>query len=223
MRPGDRMPIQSTTGNRPMKRHHTTRYYAHRVKESLTTRITKLICTIFLFTFFVLGLIAFILWLSLRPHRPRFHIHEFSIPSFSPETGYANASIIFNVTDRNPNHKVGFYYDAMQITVNYQEKNIGDVILLFPFYQEPKNTTILYGNIGGAALKLTGERWQQIMADRTRGTVIFSLELSSSIRFKIFAWISKRHKIHATCAVGVGSDGFILLSYKDKRCSVYFT
>ncbi|CAA2961910.1 NDR1 HIN1 26 [Olea europaea subsp. europaea] len=223
MRSGDQIPIQSTTRTRAMKRHHTARYYAHRVKESLTARITKLICSIFLFILFVLGLIAFILWLSLRPHRPRFHIHEFSIPSFSQEIGYANANIIFNVTERNPNHKVGFYFDAMQITVNYQEQNIGNVILLFPFYQEPKNTTILYGNIGGAALKLSGELWQQIVADRTRGTLTFSLGLSSSIRFKIFAWISKRHRIHATCAVGVGSDGFILPSYKDKRCPVYFT
>lgn len=120
MRSGDQIPIQSTTRTRAMKRHHTARYYAHRVKESLTARITKLICSIFLFILFVLGLIAFILWLSLRPHRPRFHIHEFSIPSFSQEIGYANANIIFNVTDRNPNHKVGFYFDAMQITVNYQ-------------------------------------------------------------------------------------------------------
>ncbi|KAL2495327.1 Late embryogenesis abundant (LEA) hydroxyproline-rich glycoprotein family [Forsythia ovata] len=223
MRSDDRILIQSTAGNRPMKRHHTARYYAHRVKESLTTRVSKLICTIFLFILFVLGLITFILWLSLRPHRPRFHIHEFSIPSFSQENGYANANIIFNVTARNSNPKVGFYYDAVQVALNYQEQNIGDMTLLFPFYQEPKNTIILAGNLGGAALKVTGERWQQIMADRTRGAVNFSLELSSSIRFKIFTWVSKRHKIHATCAVGVGLDGSILPSYKDKKCPVYFT
>lgn len=223
MRSENRIPVQTTAGDRALKRHHTARYYAHRVKESLTTRISKLICAIFLGLLFLVGIISFILWLSLRPHRPRFHIHEFSIPGLAQEGGSQNALIIYNVTARNVNQNIGVYYDSMQLTVYYQEsQSIGGSPLLFPFYQEPKNTTIIAGQLGGAAQTVTSQLWQQFMADRQRGEVVFRLEVTSIIRFKISTWDSKRHRMHANCAVRVGPDGLILPIYKDKRCPVYF-
>ncbi|KAL2454538.1 Late [Abeliophyllum distichum] len=222
MRYQNDIPVQTAAGNRPMKRHHTARYYAHRVKESLTTRVSKLICAIFLALLFLVGIITFILWLSLRPHRPRFHVREFTIPGLGQANGFANAQIIFNVTSRNSNQNVGFYYDAIHMTVNYKEQSIGGKTLALPFYQEPKNTTILTGILGGYSLKLTTNQWQQFTADMSRGAVIFSVELSSTIRFKISTWESKRHRIRATCPVGVGADGSLLAIDKDKRCQVYF-
>ncbi|CAI9787885.1 unnamed protein product [Fraxinus pennsylvanica] len=222
MRYQNEIPIQSTAGNRPMKRHHTARYYAHRVKESLTTRVSKLICAIFLALLFLVGIITFVLWLSLRPHRPRFHVREFTIPGLGQENGFVNAQIIFNVTARNSNQNVGFYYDTIQMTVNYQDQSIGGETLALPFYQEPKNTKILAGILGGDSLKVTADRWGQFVADRSRGAVVFSIEFSSSIRFKISTWESKRHRIRATCPVAVGVDGLILATYKDKKCQVYF-
>ena len=88
-------------------RRQSARYYAHRVKESLATRVSKFICTVLLFILCVVGLIAFILWLSLRPHRPRFHLEEFSFPALAPPNAAPETAFIhFNVTIRNPNQKV---------------------------------------------------------------------------------------------------------------------
>ncbi|KZV39156.1 hypothetical protein F511_12301 [Dorcoceras hygrometricum] len=223
MRTDNRIPIQSTTENRTMRRHHTARYYAHRVKESLTTRVSKLICTIVLALLFLVGIISFILWLSLRPHRPRFHVEDFSIPALTQGSGLENAQIIYNVTARNSNQNIGVYYDSVQVTVYYQDQSIGGSPVLSSFYQEPKNTTIVAGTLSGDTLKLTNERWQQIMADRAGGQVVFRIDVVSVIRFKISSWDSKHHKMHADCPVGVGPDGFILPIYKDKRCPVYFS
>ncbi|KAL0321158.1 UNVERIFIED_CONTAM: hypothetical protein Sradi_5377300 [Sesamum radiatum] len=224
MRSNDRIPIQSGPENgRAMRRHHTARYYAHRVKESLTTRVSKLICAIFLFLLFLVGIITFILWLSLRPHRPRFRVEEFSIPALAQGGGPETAQIIYNATARNANQNMGVYYDTMQLTVFYMDQSIGGMPLLPPFYQEPKNTTIIAGQLGGDALRVTNQLWQQFLADRARGQVVFRLEITSIIRFKISTWDSKRHTMHANCPVGVGPDGFILATYRDKRCPVYFS
>ncbi|KAK6133309.1 hypothetical protein DH2020_032972 [Rehmannia glutinosa] len=222
MRSENRIPVQSTPQDRPIKRHHTARYYAHRVKESLTTRVSKLICAIFLALLFLMGIITFILWLSLRPHRPRFHVHDFSIPDLAQEGGFQNAQIIYNVTARNSNQNIGVYYDSMELAVYYQDQSIGGSRLLFPFYQKPKNTTVIAGVLGGAALTVTSQRWQQFMADRARGEVVFRLEVTSVIRFKISSWDSKRHRMHANCPVGVGPDGLVLPRYRTNRCPVYF-
>ncbi|XP_073281435.1 NDR1/HIN1-like protein 3 [Primulina huaijiensis] len=217
------IPIQSTPENRTTHRQHTARYYAHRVKESLTTRVSKLICTIVLALLFLVGIISFILWLSLRPHRPRVHIEEFSIPELAQDSGFQNMQIIYNVTARNANQNIGVYYDSMQLTVYYQDQSIGGSLVLSSFYQEPKNTTIVAGTLSGATLTVTSERWQQFMAARAQGQVAFRLDVVSVIRFKISSWDSKHHKMHVDCPVGVGPDGLILPIYKGKRCPVYFS
>ncbi|TQE04122.1 hypothetical protein C1H46_010234 [Malus baccata] len=222
----DQLPIEYATPEqqRPMKRQHTTRYYAHRVRESLTTRVSKVICTIFLGLLLIVGIIAFLLWLSLRPHRPRFHILAFSVPGLAKESGFENAGITFNATARNANHNIGIYYGSMDGTVYYRDQLIGSITgLLQPFYQDPKNTTIVMGSFRGATLNVNNQRWTEFLNDRKRGTVVFRLEFTAAIRFKIRAWYSKRHRMHATCDVDVGPDGLILPISKDRRCPVYFT
>ncbi|XP_057961823.1 NDR1/HIN1-like protein 26 [Malania oleifera] len=212
-----------TPRTRPIKRHHSARYYAHRVHESLTTRLSKWVCTIFLGLLLLLGIITFILWLSLRPHRPRFHIHEFSVPGLGQQNGFENAEITFNVTARNANQDIGVYYDAMDGSVYYKDQGVGSTPLLFPFYQESKNTTVVTGELSGATLNVNSQRWTEFQSDRAKGTVVFRLEISSTIRFRISRWTTRRHRMHANCDAAVGPNGLILATSKDKRCPLYFT
>ncbi|KAK9268140.1 hypothetical protein L1049_010580 [Liquidambar formosana] len=223
MHTGDGLPVQTPPKTRPIKRHHTTRYYVHRVHESLTTRVSKILCSIFLGLLLVIGVVIFIVWLSLRPHRPRFHIRDFSVPGLNQVSGIDNAVITFNVTARNANQNIGIYYDSMVGSVYFEDQRIGSTPLLFPFYQEPKNTTVVYGTFSGATLTVDSQRWTDFKNALAKGSVIFRLELTSTIRFKISRWKSKRHHAHADCAIGVGQDGLILAVSKDKRCPTYFT
>ncbi|CAI9087745.1 OLC1v1021897C1 [Oldenlandia corymbosa var. corymbosa] len=219
------LPIQSTPQPPPppVRRHRSARYYAHQLRESFATRVSKLACSIFLFLLFLIGMITFILWLSLRPHRPRFHIRDFSIPAITQANGFQNAQINFNVTARNPNANIGVYYDSTHVSVWYDDQSVGATPVLFPFYQGPKNTTIIDGSLSGATLTVDNQRWQEFVSDRSQGRVVFKLEVTSVIRFKISSWNSKRHTMHANCDAEVGSDGSILETSKNKRCPVYFS
>ncbi|KAL1342732.1 hypothetical protein HN51_029249 [Arachis hypogaea] len=227
MRGNDHIPIRHVPGQnpnqKPIRRHHTARYYVQRVQDSLTTRVSKVICGTFLSLLFILGLITFILWISLRPHRPRFHIHEFSIPGLAQSSGFQNAQVNFNATARNANQNIGIYYESMDGAVYYRDQKIGSTPLLDPFYQQPKHTTIVNAVLSGATLTVNSQRWTEFQNDRVHGSVVFRLELTSVIRFKISSWQSKRHRMHANCNAGVGPDGSILPLYKDKRCPVYFS
>lgn len=222
----ERLPIHRDPAEpaRPLKRHHTARYYVHRVRESLTTRVSKLICAIFLSLLLIVGIITFILWLSLRPHRPRFHVHEFSVPGLNQETGFDNAQISFNVSARNSNQNIGIRYDSMAGSVYYRDQKIGSIpVLLDPFYQEPKSTRLINGVFSGATLTVNSKRWMEFINDRNRGTVVFRLELTSTIRFRVSSWESKRHRMYANCDVDVGPDGLILPISKNRKCPVYFS
>nr|GMD06922.1 protein YLS9-like [Ipomoea batatas] len=210
--------------DRHLKHRRSARHYARRVKDSLTTRVSKLICAVILGLLAIIGLVTFILWLSLRPHRPRIRVEDFSLPALGQGSGIENAQINFNVTVRNSNQAIGIYYDdAMQITLWYDDQSVGTVSLLNPFFQPPKNTTVVAGSLAGAALNVTNQHWEQFVNDVSRGLVLFRLELKTTIRFKVSSWNTKRHRMHSNCPVGIGQDGAIAANYRDKICSVYFS
>ncbi|XAR65608.1 hypothetical protein NMG60_11009776 [Bertholletia excelsa] len=217
-------PSQTRSDTYHFHRRHSARRYMRRVKESLSTRVSKLVCAIFLSLLFFIGIITFILWLSLRPHRPRFFTEDFSVSGMAQAVGFQGAQVRFNVTARNSNVNIGVHYDtAQQVTVYYHDQSIGTTSLLFPFYQRPKTSIEISGALSGDTLTMSNDLWTQIQGDRANGAAIFRLEVTSTIRFKVSTWNSKSHKMHANCDVGVGPDGSMLPSYKDKRCSVYFS
>ncbi|XVF40658.1 hypothetical protein PTKIN_Ptkin01aG0132100 [Pterospermum kingtungense] len=223
----DRFPIQNTQlqsqSQQSIKRHNTARYYAHRVRESFTARVTKFLCAILLSLLLVAGIVSFILWLSLRPHRPRFHLIELSVPGLAQPSGFEDTQITFKLTASNPNQHIGIYYDSMVGSVYYRNQRIGSTPLLRPLYQEPKTTSIVYGTFDAATLTVNSKSWNEFMGDRKGGSVLFRLDITSAIRFKVSTWDSKHHILHVSCEVAVGPDGTILPAWLNKRCPVYFS
>ncbi|XP_043689429.1 NDR1/HIN1-like protein 2 [Telopea speciosissima] len=218
----------TSPSNQPTKRDRRPRYHVQQVRESLTKRVVKCLCGTLLTLLLVVGILGFILWLSLRPHRPRFHSTNFLFPALAQDNGFDNAQITFNVTIRNPNQNMGVYYYSMEGEVYYREQRIGATPLSlpssFPYYQESKSTIWIPGQLSvPTTLVVNDLRWTELMEDRATGTVWFRLELTSRIRFKISMWESKPHRMHATCHVAVGQDGLILPVSKGKRYTLYFS
>ncbi|XP_072988791.1 NDR1/HIN1-like protein 26 [Typha latifolia] len=207
------LPTQTRPNHPPRTR------FTHRVHEKLTTRLAKCLCSVLLTLILITGIILFVLWLSLRPHRPRFHLSSFSISGI---TQPASSAVIFNVTDRNRNKKIGIYYDTMYGSVYYFDRLIGSGPVLFPFYQPPKNTTSLQGTFSLAGPKVGDSNWGQFSANVAAGRVQLRFELNSTIRFKVKVWDTHRHHLHVECNLVVGGDGNMLASYKDEKCSIYF-
>ncbi|XP_008804402.3 NDR1/HIN1-like protein 2 [Phoenix dactylifera] len=207
-----------------------TRYHPHRsrfrtswVRERLTTRFAMGVCSVLLSLLLSAGVIVFILWLSLRPHRPRFHLSSFSAPAIAqPPPALLNSPISFNVTDRNPNRNVGIYYDVVYGSVFYKDQLVGSGPVLNPFYQPPKNTTLVLGDLTGTAAAAGDKLAAQLADDAAAGRVEFRFELKSGIRFKVKIWDTHHHTLHVQCDVVVGPDGSLLAEYRDKRCSIYF-
>lgn len=183
----------------------------------------RLLCAIFFTPIFVVGIIFLILWLSLRPHHPKFHVKEFTLQGLGQTNGYLNV----NVTVRNPSHRVRIYYDSMRGSVYYKDQRVGVVSVFESHYQEPKNTTILH-YVYNEPLALTtqasnNQRTIEIMNDRTQGMVVYSLQFKSVIKYKGSMWDKRSHRMRATCNVGVGPNGVILAKYKDRQCHVHMS
>ncbi|KAJ0974753.1 hypothetical protein J5N97_016718 [Dioscorea zingiberensis] len=186
-----------------------------RVHDSLTSRVSRFVCAVFLTVLSIVGVIFFILWLALRPHRPHFYLSSLSVPNLDPY----HSPISFTVSDHNPNHNIGIFCDSIGATVFFNNIEVGSVPSLSePFYQPPLNTTELRGTTagnGGGGGPAAGSE----PPDRVDG---FRVELRAKIRFQLSTWDTHRHKIHANCDAAIGSDGQLLPAYRKKRCSIYF-
>ncbi|KAB2026839.1 hypothetical protein ERO13_D06G212800v2 [Gossypium hirsutum] len=183
---------------------------------------TKLLTIFLSILLLLLGTILLILWLSLRPHRPTFHIIDFTVPGFAQPSGLNDSRITFNVTARNTNKHNGIYYDSVAGLVFYRDQQIGWTPLMEPFLQGPKTTTMLYGKFCGVKLTVTGKRWPEFINARKQGKVVFRLQITSVIKYKIRTWDAKHHKMHVNCDVGVGPKGSILPAWKNKKCHAHF-
>ncbi|KAJ4703203.1 Late embryogenesis abundant (LEA) hydroxyproline-rich glycoprotein family [Melia azedarach] len=183
----------------------------------------RLISAIVLTPIFAIGIIFFILWLSLRPHHPKFHVHELSVQGLGHTNGFVNANIAFNVTVRNPNRRVLIYYESMRGSVYYKDQRLGVIPVLESYFQEPKYTTVMHHVLSGSTMMATtnNRRWIEFENDRMRGAVNFNLRFKSTIKYKNSMWDKGDHHMRVTCNTAVGGDGMILSNYKGKRCHVH--
>ncbi|KAK8968598.1 hypothetical protein KSP40_PGU019465 [Platanthera guangdongensis] len=170
-----------------------TRFYAHRVRESLANRVVMFLCSVLLTLLLIAGIIVLVLWLSFRPHRPRFYLSSFSAPSLN--------AFSFTLSDRNPNAKIAISYGDISAAVFYDNRQLASGTVLSAFYQPPKNTTEIHGQLGRVAVRI---------------------ELTAAIRFTLSAWDTRDHRLHVNCDFAVGPDGNLLLEFQGESCSRYF-
>ncbi|KAL5773359.1 hypothetical protein ACOSP7_012951 [Xanthoceras sorbifolium] len=184
----------------------------------------KLTCAIILTPILALGLIFLILWLSLRPHQPKFYLQEFSIPGLGQTNGFENSHIAFNVTARNSNRRFWIFYEGLRGSVYYKDHRVVVEPILGSYYQEPKNTTALQKVMIGTMTMSTvdSQRWMEFTSDRVKGTVMFSLRFTSDVKYRKSIWDKTEHRMRVKCVVGVGRDGSMLPYFRGKKCHVQF-
>lgn len=201
------------------------RRIARRTRESCATVFANTLCSLLLGLLLVAVVVLFVLWLSLRPHRPRFNIASFSIsggldPAFSP-TG---SSLAFNVSDRNPNRHIGIYYDAVHASVHFYDALVASgPAFTAGWYQPNKTTTSITGLLDVVGPRTSDTSWPSFSAAVQAGRVSLHLQLTTAIRFRVSnALHSGRQKMHVSCDLFVGPDGNLLPESVGTACDRYF-
>ncbi|KAL6638327.1 hypothetical protein ACP70R_023718 [Stipagrostis hirtigluma subsp. patula] len=201
------------------------RRIARRTRESCAAVFTNTLCSLLLGLLLVAAVVVFVLWLSLRPHRPRFNIASFSIAGgLDPGSSPAGASLAFNVTDRNPNRHIGIYYDAMHASVRFYDALVASgPAYAAGWYQPNKTTTSITGLLDVVGPTTTDASWPSFSAAVQAGRVPLHLQLTTAIRFKVSnAFHSGRQRMHVSCNLLVGADGNLLPDSVGAPCDRYF-
>ncbi|CAK7342003.1 unnamed protein product [Dovyalis caffra] len=162
----------------------------------LITLLLKVIITVAV----LIGLFILIVWLIFRPiNKVKFHVTDVALTQFNYTNNMLQYDLAANVTIRNPNKKIGIYYDRIQARAFYEDQRFGYQALT-PFYQGHKNTSALNVVLKGQQLvTLQGEELTRFNQETKSGRYGITLELSLRIRFKLGKVKTARFKPKVEC------------------------
>ncbi|KAG7958337.1 hypothetical protein I3843_10G016300 [Carya illinoinensis] len=174
----------------------------------------------------VVGLAVLIFWLIFRPNRVKFHVTDASLTQFNFTTNnntlHYNLSVDISV--RNPNKKIGIYYDRIEARAYFEDQRFSTVPLP-PFYQGHKNTTVLSPVFKGQTVVLLGaDELSELNSDKSVGVFDVEVKLYLRIRFKlgkVKSW-RMRPKIECDLKVPLSSNGKVAGGFQTTKCHIDF-
>ncbi|XP_065857304.1 NDR1/HIN1-like protein 10 [Euphorbia lathyris] len=148
----------------------------------LLSCLLKIIIT----TAITIGLAVFIFWIIVRPNKIKFHVTDATLSEFNVDANNnLRYNLAMNISVRNPNKKIGIYYDYIEARAYYEDQRF-DVDILTPFYQGHKNTSVLTPAFQGQHLMvLSGDRLSEFNREKSSGIYSIDVKIRLRIRFKI--------------------------------------
>ncbi|CDP10611.1 unnamed protein product [Coffea canephora] len=182
--------------------------------------IFQILCTIVV----VLGIIILVLWLIFRPNKVKFYANDAELTQFdlsnTNNTLYYNLAV--NMTVRNPNKRIGIYYDRIEANAFYQGQRL-KTVELDSFYQPHKNTSSLHAVFQGQQLVTPGsDEASNYNDDKSSGLYNIDVELYMRIRLK-FGWVKSpkfKPKIKCDLEIPLNSNGTASGTFQTKRCGL---
>ncbi|KAL6966774.1 hypothetical protein U1Q18_032567, partial [Sarracenia purpurea var. burkii] len=145
--------------------------------------------------------VIFLVWLILRPTKPRFILIDATVYSFNVSSSPNLLTTDFQITlsSRNPNARVGIYYDKLDVYATYRDQQITPPTLLPPTYQGHKDVNVwspfLYGNEVPVAPYLAVGLGQ----DQEAGMVLINIKVDGRVRWKVGTFTTGKYHLYADC------------------------
>uniref|UniRef100_A0A2P2MTK6 Late embryogenesis abundant protein LEA-2 subgroup domain-containing protein n=1 Tax=Rhizophora mucronata TaxID=61149 RepID=A0A2P2MTK6_RHIMU len=178
----------------------------------------KLIITVIV----IIGIAILVLWLVFRPNKLKFHVTDATLTQFNFTTNNKlQYNLALNITVRNPNKRIGIYYDRIDATAFYEDNRFGYAPLT-PFYQGHKNTSFLEPVFQGSQLLLLdSEELTQYKQENASSVYSIDVKLYMRIRFKLGRLKTRKFKPEIECdlKVPLKSSGRI---FQTTKCDVDF-
>ncbi|KAK8468259.1 hypothetical protein PHAVU_007G268900 [Phaseolus vulgaris] len=165
--------------------------------------IISLICKILTTVLIIAAVLAFLFWLVVRPNILKFHVSDASLTRFAFSNNTLHYNLALNVSIRNPNRRVGVYYDQIEALALYEDVRFASQTL-GPFFQHTKNTTFISPLFEGQRVTpLTADQTSQF--DKENSARVFSIDvkLFMTVRFKFLLFKSHTVRPKIRCEMNV--------------------
>lgn len=164
------------------------------------------IISLLLILIVAIGITIGILFLVFRPKLPKYSVDGLRIAQFKP-SGNNSLSVTFNVTvtARNPNKRIGIYYEGgSHVRAYYNDTKLCEGSLP-KFYQGHRNTTVLYLPLTGQTQDASG--LQTVLTEQLQrtGNIPLNLRAKQPVRVKLGKLKLFKVKFKVRCRLVVDS------------------
>ncbi|KAK6926528.1 Late embryogenesis abundant protein, LEA_2 subgroup [Dillenia turbinata] len=153
-------------------------------------------------------LIILLIYLILRPTKPQFILQDATVFAFnmtSPNLLTSNLQV--TLSSRNPNARIGIYYDRASVYASYRGQQFTLRTLLPSTYQGHKDVVVWSPFVFGDDVPVAPYLTAALTEDQMTGTVLIKIKVDGWIRWKVGTWISGHYHLHVTCPAFVNFGG----------------
>ncbi|XP_021892545.1 NDR1/HIN1-like protein 1 [Carica papaya] len=161
--------------------------------------IRKIIWAIIVFLFIVLATILLI-WAILQPTKPRFVLQDATVFAFNiTAPNFLTSNFQVTISSRNPNDKIGIYYDRLDIYATYRNQQITLRTALPPGYQGHKEIDVWSPFVYGNSVPIAPYNSMSLSQDQNAGLIYVMIKIDGRVRWKVGAFISGRYHLYVKC------------------------
>ncbi|KAK9059097.1 hypothetical protein SSX86_021716 [Deinandra increscens subsp. villosa] len=166
-------------------------------RRKLYRHISAVIC--FLLT--VILLIILLIFLILRPSKPSFTLQDGKLRAFNISTATAavTSSLQITISSRNPNDRIGIYYDQFDVYIAYRNQQITLPTMIPPTYQGHKEVAVWSPNLYGTEVPVAPGVAMALAEDEAAGMVLVNVKGTGRVRWKVGSFVTAGYKLTVNC------------------------
>ncbi|XP_071710451.1 NDR1/HIN1-like protein 12 [Rutidosis leptorrhynchoides] len=163
-------------------------------------KLLKKIGIVFGILCIIVLLIFFLTWAILQPKSPRFVLQDATIYGFNVSAPILlSSNYQVTISSRNPNSKIGIYYDKLDVFATYHNQQITYFTVIQPVYQGHKEVNIWSPFVYGTNVPIAPYNGASLSQDQSNGAIALVIKINGRVRFRVGSFISRRYHIHVTC------------------------
>ncbi|KAK2418511.1 NDR1/HIN1 protein [Trifolium repens] len=181
--------------------------YSHRRSRSCCSCLFGFIWKLLVTIIVLAGLAVLIFYLIVQPRSFKFYVTEANLTKFDYTNNTLHYDMVLNFTARNPNKKLGIYYDDVKAQAFYEGSRFAIVdVITFKnsFRQDKKRSDPMSGVFTGQQLlMLDNDQVSEFNKDKNVEVYDIYVKLNFRIRFRLGDLISGGYKPKVKCHLKV--------------------
>lgn len=158
------------------------------------------LCSCILTLIILILLVILIIWLVLRPTKPKFYLRDLTISQFKlTQPNLLNTNLQVTVASRNPNSRIGIYYDKLDVYAEYKDQRITVPTALPTGYQGHYDYAVWSPFLYGTAVPVSEYLAEALQQDENAGFLLVNVKVDGRLRWKVGSWVSGHYHIYVNC------------------------
>ena len=155
----------------------------------------------------VVGFIVLVIYLALHPSKPSFYLQDVQLHSIDLSDPALSLKLQVTIASRNPNDRVGIYYNTLDVFTTYREEPITVPVMLPPIYQGHKDVSVWSPVMSGESVPVAQYLADAMKQDIAAGYVLLHVKVDGQVKWKVGSWISGDYHIFVNCPALLAASG----------------